>query len=97
VFVKPPYGRALRLWVPKCRREAERGNAELVVALLPARTDCGWWHEHVGLALASRRVALPRPAAAVLFLKGRVRFTVPSQQSVSATFPSVVVVWRSLP
>lgn len=97
VFANPPYGPALRLWVPKCRLEAERGNAELVVALLPARTDCGWWHEHVGLAVVSRRMALAGPAAQVLFLKGRVAFTLPGQPSrPRATFPSVVVVWGKL-
>jgi phage N-6-adenine-methyltransferase len=102
VFVNPPYGPELRLWVPKCRREAELGNAERVVALLPARTDAVWWHRDVaGRRWADGRDSLGSmrsfdgPAAEVLFLRGRVRFTVPGRRSVSATFPSVVVVWQT--
>ena len=35
VFCNPPYGRAIGLWVQKLAE----GDAELCVALLPARTD----------------------------------------------------------
>jgi site-specific DNA-methyltransferase (adenine-specific) len=45
VFLNPPYSREIILWVAKARQEAEQGA--LVVALLTARTDTRWWHEHV--------------------------------------------------
>ena len=63
VFVNPPYGRTLGLWVAKARREVEEGRARTVVALLPARPDTAYWHEHV----AGRAV--------VYFLRGRLRFS----------------------
>lgn len=82
VFVNPPYGRTLGLWVAKARREVEEGRARTVVALLPARPDTAYWHEHV----AGRAV--------VYFLRGRLRFSDGEQ---AAPFPSALVVWGALP
>lgn len=45
VFMNPPYGRAMRLWLAKAISEAEAG-AE-VVGLLPVRTETEWWHTFV--------------------------------------------------
>ena len=45
VFMNPPYGREIAAWTRKARAEAARGA--LVVALLPASTDLGWWHDDV--------------------------------------------------
>ena len=75
VFVNPPYGRTLGVWVAKARREVELGHARTVVALLPARPDTTYWHEHV----AGRAV--------VYFLKGRLRFGSGDQ---AAPFPSAL-------
>lgn len=82
VFVNPPYGRTLGLWVAKARREVEEGRARTVVALLPARPDTAYWHEHV----AGRAV--------VYFLRGRLRFSDGEQ---AAPFPSALVVWGAEP
>lgn len=61
VFMNPPYGPTIPLWVEKARQEAKRGV--LVVGLLPVRTDTEWWHRSV------------EGHATVRFLKGRVNFT----------------------
>ena len=82
VFVNPPYGRGLAAWVAKARREVEEGRARTVVALLPARPDTAYWHEHV----AGRAV--------VYFLRGRLRFGDGGQ---SAPFPSALAVWGASP
>ena len=82
VFVHPPYGRTLGLWVAKARREVEEGRAQTVVALLPARPDTAYWHEHV----AGRAV--------VYFLRGRLRFSDGEQ---AAPFPSALVVYGATP
>lgn len=47
VWLQPPYGNALKLWIPKAVEEVKCGNAELVVALLPSKTDVKWWAEYV--------------------------------------------------
>lgn len=78
VFMNPPYGRAIGRWVAKAKREAE-SNAEVVVCLLPARTDTRWWHDHCEAA-AERR-----------FIKGRLVFNGAKH---NAPFPNVVVVFR---
>lgn len=44
---------------------SERDSATLIVALIPANTDTGWWHEYV------------KPYAQVHYLRGRVQFIDP--------------------
>jgi site-specific DNA-methyltransferase (adenine-specific) len=78
VFMNPPYGRAIgarmkRAW------EASRATAEVVVCLVPARTDAAWWQDY-----ASR--------GDVRFLRGRLRF---GGAASGAPFPSAVVVFRN--
>lgn len=46
VFMNPPYGRSIAAWVSKARHEVESGNAELVVCLVPVRSDSKWWHDN---------------------------------------------------
>jgi transcriptional regulator with XRE-family HTH domain len=78
VFLNPPYGRGLGFWMAKARMEAEAGRAGLVIALVPARTDTRWWHDHVA------------GKADVWLLRGRLAF---GDGSVPAPFPSALVVW----
>jgi site-specific DNA-methyltransferase (adenine-specific) len=40
--MNPPYGRQIGRWVKKAWESAQSGACELVVCLLPARTDTGW-------------------------------------------------------
>lgn len=88
VFMNPPYGRSISKWVQKAYEES-RSNAEVVVCLVPSRTDTAWWHKYC-------------INAAVRFVRGRLRFinrTFPSWREdgnfkVSpAGFPSAVVVF----
>ena len=46
VFCNPPYGRELPKWVKKAHEEVQAGGAELVVLLIPARTDTSHYHNH---------------------------------------------------
>ena len=59
VFMNPPYGREIGLWVKKAWEESLKGT--LVVCLLPARVDTRWWHDY-----AKR--------GHVHFLRGRLKF-----------------------
>lgn len=38
-WCNPPYGHALRQWIPRMKGHG--------VALLPARTDTAWFHDHI--------------------------------------------------
>ena len=60
VWVNPPYGKALTLWIDKMIAEGSRGVK--VIALVPARTGTRWWHRAVDSG--------GHPE----FLRGRLRF-----------------------
>jgi hypothetical protein len=62
----------------KARMEAEAGRAGLVIALVPARTDTRWWHDHVA------------GKADVWLLRGRLSF---GDGTMAAPFPSAIVAW----
>lgn len=86
IFCNPPYGRDSGRWIAKFA-SAVRGGAEIVVALLPARTDTCAFHDHI----------YHRPGVEVRFLRGRLRFGNPSdgRPMSPAPFPSMVVVFRN--
>lgn len=75
VFMNPPYGRAIGLWVRKAFESANSGAT--VVCLLPARTDTHWWHRYVmraeirffrgRLKFGAGRNSAPFPSAVVIF------------------------------
>jgi site-specific DNA-methyltransferase (adenine-specific) len=79
VYCNPPYGRQIGEWVRKGCEEAQSGRAEVVVMLLPARTDTRWWHDYV------------MKAGEIRFIRGRLRF---SGHKNGAPFPSCIVVFR---
>jgi len=84
VFLNPPYGHGIARWIAKARAEQESGA--LVVALLPARTDTAWWHDHV-----------ERKASEVRFIRGRLKFVCRDGRRNNAPFPSAVAVYRPKP
>jgi site-specific DNA-methyltransferase (adenine-specific) len=78
VWLNPPYGRSIGLWMAKAKKVVLSGEAELVVALVPSRTDTRWWNDHV-------------KGAEVQFLQGRLRF---GDAKTNAPFPSALVTFR---
>lgn len=45
VWLNPPYGRDIGAWTRKAAAEARRGNASVVVALVPASVDTAWFRQ----------------------------------------------------
>lgn len=83
VFVNPPYDRKMRVWIQKCCEEVEKGHAELVCALIPARTDTSYWHDFIF------------NKAEIRFLRARQKFRLPGEEHNNpAPFASAVVIWR---
>ena len=76
-WMNPPYGRELKLWVEKARHEAERGAT--VVAIIPARTDTAYFHDHIF------------GHAEIRFLRGRVKFLLHGEVIGSSPFPSAII------
>ncbi len=83
VFMNPPYGRAIAAWVEKAF--TARARCEVIVGLLPVRTDARWWHEWV------------MKSSEIRFTVGRVGYLDPSngvRGRANITFGSCIVVWR---
>jgi phage N-6-adenine-methyltransferase len=76
-FVNPPYDDVTAFMAKACWTCTV--GTPLVVALVPARTDTRWFHDHV-----------VRHAHEIRFLQGRLRFN----DAGSAPFPSAVIVFR---
>jgi phage N-6-adenine-methyltransferase len=76
VFMNPPYGRSIGKWIKKAYEES-RHNAELVVCLLPSRTDTAWWHDYC-------------MKGTLCFIRGRLKFGLGKN---SAPFPSAIVIF----
>lgn len=81
VWMNPPYGKAVGIWLAKAHREIAHG-CELVVALIPARTDTAWWHDHV------------EGKAGIRFVRGRLQFVREDGTHGRCPFPSAVVIYR---
>lgn len=75
-WMNPPYGREICDWVAKAAYTASQGHT--VVALLPSRTDVGWWQEH----------CLCRE---IHYIKGRLKF---GNSKSNAPFGCAVVIFR---
>jgi phage N-6-adenine-methyltransferase len=73
-WVNPPYGRGIYDWVKKAAL-----HDDLVVMLLPSRTDTKWFHEFVYLH------------ADLQFIKGRLKF---GTSITAAPFPSILVTFN---
>lgn len=78
IWMNPPYGRRIGIWVKKAKETARQGKAT-VVCLLPARTDTAWWHDY---AMKANEIRL---------IRGRLKF---GDGKGSAPFPSAIVVFK---
>ena len=87
VWCNPPYGRtSVGVFLKKALDEVVNNpNCEVVVFLLPARTDTKWFHEF----LWDEDGHHPRTRIALRFLRGRLRF---GNATASAPFPSCIAV-----
>lgn len=83
VFMNPPYGRSVGLWVNKAYTEVRHGGCELVVCLVPARTDTAWWH-------------LFCMKGQIRFVRGRIGFVGAGGSGGRAPFPSALVIFDRL-
>lgn len=80
LFLNPPYGRELKLWVRKAANTKLKAKQNLVM-LIPSRTDTSYWHDYIF------------KHAEIEFLRGRLKFEVGGISGDSAPFPSAVVIY----
>jgi phage N-6-adenine-methyltransferase len=82
-FMNPPYGREILNWMQKAANS--RFIADVIVCLIPARTDTKWWHRYV-MAFANE----------IRFIDGRITFYENGKPAKhAAPFPSAIVVYRA--
>jgi len=75
VFMNPPYGRGIDVWMEKAISSSKAGA--VVCCLVPARTDTRWWHKYAmkgEIRLLSKRLTFkgannkaPFPCAIIIF------------------------------
>jgi hypothetical protein len=78
VFCNPPYSRIAE-FLKKGLYHLAKGDCELLVYLIPARTDTAWFHDYIN------------GKAEVRFIRGRLKF---GGSKNSAPFPSMVVIFK---
>jgi phage N-6-adenine-methyltransferase len=61
VYINPPYGRVVPVWMDKLLHEYRSGRTKEAIVLLPARTDTKWFQMMAGFP--------------VCFIKGRLKFS----------------------
>ena len=85
VWLNPPFGRELPLWLEKCVKEVQSPTkVNSIWVLIPARTDTKWFHE----------IVLPH-ASKVCLIKGRFNFRFDEAiEGANAPFPSMLVVFN---
>lgn len=81
VWCNPPYGREVGQWVRRGYSSRKTLVAEVVVMLLPARTDTRWFHDYIYIY----------GKAEIRFIRGRLKF---GGSKNAAPFPSMVVIFR---
>ena len=86
VFCNPPYGRDLRYWIALFVNAVLIHGAQIVVALLPARTDTFAFHEFI----------YAKTYTQIRFLRGRLTFGSPEDGLPlrPAPFPSMIVTFQ---
>jgi len=75
VWMNPPYGKTIGLWMKKAYESSCAGVK--VVCLVPARTDTAWWHDYAmkgsiefirgRLKFGGSKNSAPFPSALVIF------------------------------
>lgn len=79
VWCNPPYGDETVNWCRKALCSVKLQQANIIVMLLPARTDNHWFHTYI------------LPYAEIRFIQGRLKF---NNAPTGAPFPSMLAIFR---
>jgi len=82
IWLNPPYGRDVGMWVQKAYEQSLLDGGKYVVVLVMARTDTRWWHDYA------------MKASRILFIKGRLKFRQGEEEGGPAPAPSVVLIFH---
>ena len=79
-FMNPPYGSEIKSFIIKAHEEYFLRN-NIIIALLPARTDTRWFHNYI------------YKKTEILFIKNRLQYQIAGKGDRDAPFPSMIVGW----
>lgn len=86
IFINPPYSNVAS-FLEKGLEEMDKGHANLLVYLVPVRTDTRWFHNYI----YNEDTWKYKNNCEVRFLKGRLKF---GNSKNSAPFPSMLCIFR---
>ena len=81
IYVNPPYSN-IQAFLEKGLEELRKGNAKIIVYLLPVRSDTKYWHE-----------IILKHADEIRFVKGRLNF---NEKKSPAPFSTCVVIFSKI-
>lgn len=85
VFCNPPYGRGIKKWIQKAHKEAQEHPDQVIVLLIPARTDTSYFHDYI----------YKQSNVEIRFLRGRLKFEDEKGKPFDAApFPSMLVIYN---
>lgn len=83
VYINPPWGWHLTArWIEKAALEIRRPEVELVVALVQARTDTAWFHDHV------------YGKTTIRFLRGLIKMKNGKGETYRGRIGCMLIIWR---
>jgi len=81
-FMNPPYDNQ-REWIEEAIKNVSVGDCKEIWCLIPARTDTRLFHD----------VIVPY-AHSIMFVKGRIYFSLPGSINKNSTHPSMIVIFK---
>jgi hypothetical protein len=84
-FINPPYSNIVE-FLKKGHQELDNNHANLLVYLIPVRTDTNWFHTYVYPYFKKNQCE-------IRFIKGRIKFSNGTGATSSAPFPSMIVIF----
>ena len=85
-FINPPYSNIVEFLI-KGHKELNNNNVELLVYLIPVRTDTKWFHTYI-------YPYFKKGECEIRFIKGRLKFSNGKGIKNSAPFPSMEVIFK---
>jgi len=90
VFINPPYSNVSE-FLKKGHDELNKKNSDVLVYLIPVRTDTQWFHNYIYPYYKKEKDGIK---VDIRFIKGRLKFGGGNGEKHSAPFPSMEVVFR---
>ena len=88
IFCNPPYWREIKMWIKKASEEIKKDYCEIIILLIPARTDTIYFHDYI----------YKKNNVTIDFIKWRLKFIDLENMNnkSSAPFPSMLITFNKM-